>query len=529
MEIIKTDVLVVGGGGAGLRAAMAAREGGAEVHLVSKTPVGKSTCTYLSAGAFAVSMQGFSKEDHLQATLQAGKGINIRSFAEILVEEASERIQELEKLGLVGQWVKSRFYVSGKAPSWGAPLTTLLALEVKKLGVADLPWVTVLKILVHRGRAIGALGYDYRRGKTIPFLCKAIILANGGGAALYRRNDNPVRLTGDGYALAYHAGCSLRDMEFVQFMPTGLAEPGKPTILIAGSLCDVGKILNSSGENLLEKHQITERPVVAKARDKFSLAIFREEAEGREVFLDLRSLTDADWPKDNSQSQRSYLCHTLSCQTKPIRISPMGHFFMGGVTTDPHGHTEISGLLAAGEVVGGLHGANRMGGNALDEILVFGRRAGLAAAKWAKNEDWVNHGGTLLQEEMRMWEKKTRLPKGLPPKKVRQKLAEILWNEGGISRNGQSLGEALKTIRKMQSDDLPQVKEESPKEILEKIELENALGVAEMILRSAFMREESRGAHFRGDFPKTDDQKWKGNIFIKKSGAGMHLEFRPLL
>ncbi len=528
MEMIKTEVLVVGGGGAGLRAAMAAGENGAQVHIVSKTPIGKSTCTYLSAGGFTLSVGGLSKEDHLQATLQSGKGINNREFVKILVEEATERVQELERLGLVGEWGKGRFFVTGKPPCWGAPLTKLLAEAVKKRGVSDLPWITICKIVLQGGRAVGALGYDYRAGKMIAFLTKAIILANGGGAALYQRHDNPVRMTGDGYALAYDAGCSLRDMEFVQFMPPGLAEPGRPTILIAGSLCEVGRVINSSGEEVLRKYQITDRPVIIKARDTFSLAIFREEMQGQHVFLDLRSLSEADWPRDNvTQSQRPYLTKNLSCRDKPIRISPMCHHFMGGVTIDQHGETEIPGLFAAGEVAGGVHGANRLGGNALDEILVFGRRAGLAAAEWAKNHGWLDNVATLLQQEMKTFAgKKLAASIGLPPRKVRQSLAEILWREGGILRNGKALEGALATIRHMQAENLPRAKTETPKEMLEKMESENAFLVAEMILRSALMREESRGAHFRSDFPTMNDQKWKGNIFIKKSGQGMQLEFR---
>ncbi|MCX5909451.1 MAG: FAD-binding protein, partial [Deltaproteobacteria bacterium] len=387
METIQTDVLVIGGGGAGMQAALAARECGSEVLVVSKTPTGKSTCTYLSGGGFSVGSQGFSKEDHLEATLQAGKGLNCKELVHILAEEASGRIRELEGLGLVGKWGKGRFFVSGKAPCWGAPLTDLLAASLRSHGISELPWGMVFNIVKEGGKVIGALGYDWRTGKTMAFQSKAIILASGGGGALYRRHDNPVRITGDGYALAFHAGCSLRDMEFVQFMPPGLAEPRKPIILIAGSFCDAGKIVNSAGEEVLEKYKITERPVAVRARDRLSLAIFKEEMEGRTVFLDLRALTDANWPKDNmAQSQHAYIRKGLSCQEKLIRISPMAHFFMGGVAADPDGTTEIPGLYAAGEVAGGLHGANRMGGNALDEVVVFGRRAGVAAAGWAKKQ-----------------------------------------------------------------------------------------------------------------------------------------------
>lgn len=530
METIRTDVLIVGGGGAGMEAALAAKGAGAEVHLVAKSPAGKSTCTYLSGGAFHVAAGGFTKEEHMIATLESGRGINARELVKILVEESPERIQALERLGVAGEWKKGRFYCLGKPPSWGAPMANAMAEAVKRQGVKIIPWVIVFKILKEGEKTIGALGFDFRNGKRLAFRSKAIILANGGGGALYRRHDNPVRLTGDGYALAFHAGCSLRDMEFVQFMPPGLAEAGKPTILLAPSLSDAGRVVNSSGENILEKYQITQRPAAVKSRDAFSLAVFKEEVDGRNVFLDLRSVSEKDWPKDNmAQSQRPYLIKNLSCLEKPIRISPMCHHFMGGVVIDQSGATEIPGLFAAGEVVGGVHGANRMGGNALGEILVFGRRAGMTAADWAKKEIGRGDDDNFLREETEKFQpERNQSGHGLPPRRVRSMIAEILWKDGGIMRSGEGLKRALENLKEIQEKDFPNIKTETSKEILEKLEVENALWVGEMIIRSALMREESRGAHFRSDFPKTDDQRWKGSIFLKKSKKEMHLEFRAL-
>ena len=377
MEILKTDVLVIGGGGAGMQAALAAKENGAEVLLVSKTPMGKSTCTQLSGGAFSLAAEGMSRELHLELTLQTGKGINAGELVEVLIREAPDRVRELEKLGLTGEWGKGRFTCLGRPPAWGAPITDVLARAIQEKGVSPLPWVMVFRVIVEEQKAIGALGFDFRQGKMMGFLAKAIILANGGGGALYQRHDNPVRTTGDGYALGFQAGCRLRDMEFVQFIPVGLAEPGKPAYLIAPSLADAAKIVNSAGEDILEKYKITERPVAVRSRDSFSLAAFLEEMEGRQVFMDFRSLTERNWPKNNmARSQMGMVMKTLGGSERPLRISPMCHHFMGGVVSSPDGATEIPGLFAAGEVVGGVHGANRMGGNALGEILVFGFRAG---------------------------------------------------------------------------------------------------------------------------------------------------------
>lgn len=486
MEIVETDVLVIGGGGAGMRAALAAREKGARVLLVSKTPMGKSTCTYLSAGGFTLAVEGMSKETHRELTLQAGRGINERELVDIFVEEAPERIRELERFGLAGKWRWGSFFCQGKINAWGAPLTSALAEANRKQGVSERPWVTIFDLFIEGGKAVGALGFEFRKGIPLAFRSKATILANGGGGALYQRHDNPVRTSGDGYALAFRAGCRLRDMEFVQFLPTGLAEPGKPSHPVAVPLADVGKVINSAGEDVLQKYGITDRPVVIKCRDSFSQAIFQEEAEGRQVFMDLRALGEEDWPKDNfSQSQKDLFMKGFSCSSKPLRISPMCHFFIGGVSAGPEGKTEIPGLFAAGEVVGGLHGANRLGGNALVEIIVFGCRAGTAAGEWALEQRGERDLQKLADSRWESFQKRWKSAgKGLPPRSIRRAIGEILWTKGGISRDERGLHSALEALGRIKERDLPRAATGTPKEILEKIEVENALAVGEMIVRS---------------------------------------------
>ena len=230
-----------------------------------------------------------------------------------------------------------------------------------------------------------------------------------------------------------------------------------------------------------------------------------------------------------AHSQRDLLRRNFSCSLKPLRISPMCHHFMGGVVADPKGMTEIPGLFAAGEVVGGVHGANRMGGNALDEVLVFGHRAGGSAAEWAKGRVQKTGAETLIHDRLLVLQGMARSSgKGLSPKAARKMIGEILWKESGILRDRKGLEGALDSLRRIRQEILPQINAGTPKETLEKMEVKNAILVGEMITRCALMREESRGAHFRKDFPKTDDQKWRGNIFLKKTGDGMSLDFRPL-
>ncbi len=513
-----------------MRAALAAREGGAEVALVSKTPIGKSTCTQLSGGAFSVAAGGFSESAHIEATLRTGRGLNREEFVHTLVAEAPERIRELERFGLSGEWKRGRFTTHGKAPSWGTPIVEVLKETAQNQGISFFPWIMIFSLVKAGERVVGALGFHVRTGEKIAFLSKAVILANGGGGALYPRNDNPVRATGDGYALAYHAGCDLRDLEFVQFIPEGLAEPGNPGFLLAPTFADVGLVLNSPGEDVLEKYQIFDRPVAVRCRDIFSQAIASEEREGRNVYLDLRALTEETWPKDNmARSQWDLLRRRLSCQERLLRISPTCHFFMGGVGTRLNGNTGVPGLFAAGEVVGGLHGANRMGGNALSEVFVFGYRTGKEAGTWIRKNSWGEDPEKTVLRDLQMVESKLKnVGKGLPPRELRKRFGRILWDKAGIIRDRAGLQIALEAFAKMRQEDLLEVRTGTPKEILEKFELENALLIGEMISRSALLREESRGAHYRRDFPKTDDSKWKGNIFLKKSPAGMVLELKAL-
>jgi succinate dehydrogenase/fumarate reductase flavoprotein subunit len=529
VEVLKTDVLVIGGGGAGLRAALAARDEGLDVALVSKTPIGKSTCTQLSGGAFSVASRSLTREAHYEYSLLTGRGLNQRDFLRALVDEAPERIRELEGFGLKGEWRTGRYTTYGQAPVWGNPIVEVLRDTAQGKGVSLRPWVMVFELLKDGGKIIGALGFHSRTGENIGISARAVVLANGGGGALYPRNDNPVRTTGDGFALAYEAGCALRDMEFVQFIPIGLAEPGKPSNLLAPSLADAGLVLNSQGENILQKYGIFDKPVAVRCRDTFSRAVAFEEREGKEVFLDLTFLAEATWPRDHmASSQRGMLARIYACREKPLRISPTCHFFMGGVATTVEGETGIPGLFAAGEVVGGVHGANRMGGNALSEILVFGYRAGRKAGQFAGNTPGSERDWKRVEEVGREAFEKIRYSStGTAPRDLRRKFGKTLWEHAGIIRDQRSLRRALKDFAQMEQEEIPAARLSAPKEILEKMEMKGALRVGEMIARSALFREESRGAHYREDFPDADDNRWRGNIFVKNEKGKMGLEFRP--
>ena len=524
MEHFSYDVLVVGSGAAGLRAAIAAREKGAEVCVISKGSLGKTTSTILSGGAFAGAQEGAFQDKHLKRTLQAGRGISQRELAEILAEEGPLRLKELEAWGVKAEIQDGYLFSKGRPPIWGEEIVHCLLGKTKASGAQLMGGLEVTHLKVQEG-ATGVVAHSALSGKWLTFSSKALVLATGGAGALFLRHDNPQRMLGEGYFLALEAGALLQDMEFVQFYPLGVAEPGLPSFLISPHLGDLGRLFNSHGEEILEKHGIHERPAALKARDKLSHAIFKEiYREGEEVILDLRGLTDEDWCADPlSASSRMILGERYGAIHRPIRVAPMAHHTMGGVRIDSQGATSAPGLFAAGEVTGGLHGANRMGGNALTETQVFGARAGEAAAAWAKDSD-DPHSLSLLEEleavVLKSASKKTSSGTKPNAAKLKRTLREILWNDGGILRNHEGLTQALDVIKEIQAEAFGLSLGDNPRGVQRILELRHASQTAAIILQGALRREESRGAHFREDFPDQDDKNWRGHLQVRLSPKG---------
>jgi aspartate oxidase len=342
------------------------------------------------------------------------------------------------------------------------------------------------------------------------------VLATGGAAALYLRHDNPKSMLGDGYGLALEAGATLQDMEFVQFYPLALAEPGLPPFLIPPALADLGRVTNTHGEDILAKYAITEKPVAERARDHFSRALFQEiYREGHTVQLDLRRLSEKDWQVDPfTASTRRILGERYGARQRPIQIAPVAHHVMGGVRIDPDGATTIPGLFAAGEVTGGLHGANRMGGNALSETLVFGRRAGKSAAAWASGVPRAGKavGPSRDNGPLSPW----AVPVSAAPSTERLKtLQTIMWEEGGIIRRREGLVQALRWLDRTGSKG--------------DLKTHFVFRTAAVILRAALKREESRGAHYRSDFPASDDERWQGHLHVRLDDSGQpQWHFQPM-
>jgi succinate dehydrogenase/fumarate reductase flavoprotein subunit len=529
MEHFSCDVLVIGSGGAGLRAAIECREEGLDVCVISKASAGKGTSTIVSGGVFAGTREGASTQSHFARTLQAGRGVNQQELVEILVAEAPDRLKELMQWGINAEFRNGYLFSQGAAPMWGREITQCLITKCNALGVRFFGGMVVADVKMETDTA-GVVAYRVQSGDWLAIGAKALVLATGGTGALFQRHDNPRRMLGDGYILGLNAGAVLQHMEFVQFYPLGVAEPGLPSFLIPPRLADHGGLFNGRGEEIHEKYNISERPAGERARDRLSQALFIEIYRNAEqVWLDLTRVSEDDWHADPfSGSTRKILQDRYGAKEKALRIAPMAHHVMGGVRIDTRGVTSVPGLFAAGEVTGGVHGANRMGGNALTETLVFGKRAGDTAAQWAA--DAKQSSSKIGADARRAFlnhssKKKTDLDSG----HLTRQLQQVMWKEGGILRNKKGLAKALEAVRNIQQQALESSLERDPNEVQRLLELRFAAATAALIVEAAQKREESRGAHYREDFPDQDDENWKGTLQVQLNSEGEQIwEFHAI-
>ncbi|MFO7667724.1 MAG: FAD-binding protein [Desulfobacterales bacterium] len=526
MEHDSFDVIVIGSGAAGLRAAISARDVGLSVCVVSKVSPGKSTCTGLSGGVMAGSAGRESLDSHRQRTITAGRGLNDPELLEIFVEEAPLRLNELVLWGINADMIKGYLYAKGRPPAPGEEIVRCLLKKNKEYGTRFLGNLTVADLLVSDGAA-GISAYEKSAGKWVFLTARAVVIATGGASGLYLRTDNPKRILGDGYRLALEAGAVLQDMEFVQFYPLCLSGPDASPIVIPPKIADRGLLMNEDGENILEKYDISERPAAEKARDRLSQAVFREIHRNRKkVRLDLRNVSEEDWKVDPfSAALKGFLSKRYKAESRPLLVEPAAHHCMGGIKTDASGATSVPGLFAAGEAVGGLHGANRMGGNALSETLVFGARAGNAAAAWANQSGSGDPQPVVkaLVESARKWASGTRYGALL-----KEHIRRIMWEEGGIIRDEKGLSSALGVIKDIQKEASAFSSRPNIKELPDLIELRSAASVATVILEAALMRRESRGAHFREDFPVQNNSEWEGHLNVSLAPGGENVwQFEP--
>jgi len=514
-DVISTDFLVIGSGVAGLRAAVELA-GSGEVLVITKDKVSESSTEYAQGGV-AVAL---SDEDeigiHFSDTIEAGDGLCDEENVRILVGEGPERIRELiswgakfdkdgSKLAFTREAAHSQNRIlHAKGDSTGKEIERALIAKVrasKKISKYDFSFT--VDLIVKDGAVVGALVLNERERKLTAVYAKAVVLATGGLGQLFQRTTNPSVATGDGMAIAYRAGATMVDMEFVQFHPTSLFVPSAPQFLLSEAMRGEGAtMVNVKGERFMPSYH-------AKAelapRDVVSRSIVSEMVKtgSDHVFLDLRHMDSEFVKKRFPRIYSTCLHYDIDITEDLIPVSPAAHYMMGGVRTDGFGATDLPGLFAAGEVAcTGVHGANRLASNSLLEGIVFGARAGIAAASYAK-------GVRLTKKMMRQVDYAGLEPKALDADKVRSSLRRLMWSKVGIIRCGKSLGEALFGLSEWTDAEL------AASMTRRGLELRNLVVAGGLIARAADMRRGSVGAHYRSD-AKGRGRGWKRHITFKR-------------
>ena len=573
------DVLVIGAGGAGLRAAAEAAAAGIKVAIISKSLLGKAH-TVMAEGGIAAALANVDDRDswrvHFADTMRGGQYLNSWRMAELHAKEAPECVRELEAWGAVfdrtsdGRILQRNFgghrypRLAHVGDRTGLEMIRTLQDHDIHLGMDVFMEYTVVALLKDGERVTGAFGYDRERGRFHVFRAKAVVLATGGIGRAYKITSNSWEYTGDGHALAYQAGASLMDMEFVQFHPTGMIwPPSVRGILVTEGVRGEGGVLrNKDGRRFMfndipsayvnqtsnseeEGWRYTQgdknarRPPELLTRDHVARCIRREVREGRGsphggVFLDIA------WIKDRVPNAAEHIRKKLPSMyhqfkqladiditVEAMEVGPTTHYMMGGVRVNPDSQmSDVPGLFAAGECGAGLHGANRLGGNSLSDLLVFGKRAGHYAACYAKEHTL----GDINSDEVAAAEKQALAPFGRDgaegPYAVQYALQEMMQDLVGIVRQEKEMLQALEHIQELKARaacvGVHGNREYNPGWHTA-VDLNNLLVVSEMVTRAAIERKESRGAHFRDDFPAKDEKLGSFNTIIRK-GPGSEMQ-----
>ncbi|MBI5586290.1 MAG: FAD-dependent oxidoreductase, partial [Deltaproteobacteria bacterium] len=429
----RPDVLIIGAGLAGMMAAWAAQREGARVLLLDRSSLGMGTNSALSNAVLAAPTASYSPEQYVQDTLEIGRGINRKSWVTRVALEAPGAIERLLSFGLEARVSRDTYAVQSPAPE-AIPGVNLVRKVADQLRPAERLSIDtgfyVTDILIAEGRAVGVQGLD-GAGRVARLFARAVILAAGGGGAVYLRNDNQKSTLGQGYALAARAGLVLRDMEFVQFFPLVLAEPRLPALILYPPFPREVQLIDAGGRDISALHggrSLME--AIMERRDAFSAALYERLEAGEPVYLDYRQTPDSWWDQ-NPLKGLSKL--KFDFRKSPVAIAPAAHFFMGGVRIDDRGETDLPGLYACGEMIWGLHGANRRGGNALTECLVSGLLAGGEAARRFRREASPSPTAESRPPEY--------APAGKPEslRKFQKRLKEIAWVRAGVVRTGEGL------------------------------------------------------------------------------------------
>jgi succinate dehydrogenase / fumarate reductase flavoprotein subunit len=587
-ETVEHDVLVVGAGGAGLRAAIAAAESGVSVGLVCKSLLGKAH-TVMAEGGVAAALANVDDRDdwrvHFADTMRGGQYVNNWRMAELHAREAPDRVRELEAWGAVfdrtadGRILQRNFgghkypRLAHVGDRTGLEMIRTLQDHAIHLAIDVHMECTVLRLLLDGGRVAGAFAYDRERGRFRVFRSKAIVLATGGIGRAYSITSNSWEYTGDGQALAYEAGAALQDMEFVQFHPTGMIWPPsvKGILVTEGVRGEGGILVNRDGKRFMfddipdnyrsqtadseeegwrytQGDKSARRPPELLTRDHVARCILREVREGRGsphggVFLDIA------WIQRRLPGAREHIIKKLPSMyhqfkqladiditTTPMEVGPTTHYVMGGIRVDGDSQgTTLPGLFAAGECAAGLHGANRLGGNSLSDLLVFGKRAGDHAAAFARTAGATAIDPAAVERAARdavePFERGAAAD-GTGPYQVQHELQAMMQDLVGIVRREAEMMRALEGIarlrRRAREVGVAGNREYNPGWHTA-LDLANLLTVSEAVTRAALERRESRGGHFRDDHPDKSADGATYNIVITRGGDGaMRLAREPV-
>jgi fumarate reductase (CoM/CoB) subunit A len=543
-RIIEADVAVIGGGISALMTAVSACDAGANVALIDK---GIPTKSGGGPVAFSVVAALIEKPDSadifFEDLMRSGQYINNPKVARALADDVTAgKVLELEKYGIIFNRLPSselrrhkmggHTYARDLGSFHTASIVDVLLLEVMRRDIRLFSDLMITKLLTYNGSVTGAVGLDRKDGSIVLVRSKSTVFAGGGGCQVFgpgvlsAYTTNLIESTGDPSAIAWQAGAKLVDLEFVQFMPCNLVYPERLRGVIVGEPAAHGAILlNSKQEPFMEKY--TTEGGRAPTKDVLAQAIMREIKEGRgtehggvwEDFTkipDFRTLDHYPYPFEEIG---------IDLHKDWLEVAPAAHYFMGGIKINENCESNLPGLYALGEAAGGLHGANRMAGCSVASSVVFGRRAGQNAAKKAKSISTPGVDFQQVREEESRLKGLTKVGKGMLPVAIRKKIQSIMWDKVGVLRNGSDLQAALKELENIRNKDIPRMRirtntKRFNTEWREAIEVENMLDVAEMVTRAALLRNESRGAHYREDFPVEDNEKWLKNITISRARDG---------
>ncbi len=546
-EVREHDVLIIGAGGAGLRAAVSATQRGLSVGIVTKSLLGKAH-TVMAEGGMAAALGNVDSDDswrqHFIDTMRSGKFINNWRMAEIHAKESPDRVYELEQWGALfnrtpeGKISQRPFggHTHRRLAHVGdrTGLELIRTMQEKALATDAKVYMetTVTKLLKKDGRVVGALAYTRESGKFVHFKAKAVVMATGGWGRIFKVTSNSWEGTGDGVVLSYDAGAELVDMEMMQFHPTGMVwPPGVRGLLVTEGVRGEGGLLrNSEGKRYMENYDA--KKMELSTRDVVARANYTEVQEGRGsehggVYLDITHLGyEGIMKKLPTMYEQFKNLADIDISREPMEVFPTVHYTMGGVKVEPETcASNVPGLFAAGEVAGGLHGANRLGGNSLSDLLVFGRRAGEGASDYVEQS---THSTEIEEQELlteigRVLEPLEKKEEGESPYLIQQELQAAMMEHANLMRDGDSLEQGLGKILALK-DRLPQVSVPGSRLFNPgwhtAQDVRYLVQISEIILRTALERKERRGAQWRLDYDGPDDELGAINFIVTKDGQG---------